>query len=229
VEFFSRWSYSQHRKKQISKCLVFTPCDWQSMLPDLSDSILGTKVDMSKEEMLSAPAVKYAMNTSPYMSSYFSWSKQGYCLLYKNKKLIKKRQNCITLTCESPEEYWRASSLCSSWLMWLNRFSDNCKGFKKITTIINSILHTALQRKSHLLIPFLGIARHQSQFPHSCVCERFIYSQDRSKYFGCSKIDRLILEIYKSLTDLWAQELGDRTLWFCFGNKRLHGFLSGNT
>ncbi len=27
-----------------------------------------------------------------------------------------------------------------------------------------------------LYIPFLGIARPQSQFPHSCVCERIIYS-----------------------------------------------------
>ncbi len=41
----------------------------------------------------------------------------------------------------------------------------------------------ALQRKSHLCIPFLGIARPQPQFPHSCVCERFIQSQDRSTYF----------------------------------------------
>jgi hypothetical protein len=39
---------------------------------------------------------------------------------------------------------------------------------------------TALQRRSHLCIPFLGIARPQSLFPHLCVCERFIYSQDRS-------------------------------------------------
>jgi hypothetical protein len=31
-----------------------------------------------------------------------------------------------------------------------------------------------LQRKSHLCIPFLGIARPQPQFPHSFVCERFI-------------------------------------------------------
>ncbi len=28
-----------------------------------------------------------------------------------------------------------------------------------------------------------GIARPQSQLTHSCVCERFIYSQDRSTYF----------------------------------------------
>jgi hypothetical protein len=40
-----------------------------------------------------------------------------------------------------------------------------------------------LQRQFRLYIPFLGIARPQPQFPHSCVCERFIYSQDRSTYF----------------------------------------------
>ncbi len=40
----------------------------------------------------------------------------------------------------------------------------------------------ALLRKSHLCISFLGIARPQSQFPHLCVCERFMYSQDRSTY-----------------------------------------------
>ncbi len=36
-----------------------------------------------------------------------------------------------------------------------------------------------LKRKSHFYIPFMGIARTPSRFPHSCVCERFIYSQDR--------------------------------------------------
>ena len=34
----------------------------------------------------------------------------------------------------------------------------------------------AMQRKSRLCIPVLEIARPQSQFPNSCVCERFIYS-----------------------------------------------------
>jgi hypothetical protein len=37
--------------------------------------------------------------------------------------------------------------------------------------------------KIPFMFPFLGIARPQSQFPHSCVCERFIHSQDRSTYF----------------------------------------------
>jgi hypothetical protein len=42
---------------------------------------------------------------------------------------------------------------------------------------------TTLQRKLHLYIPFLGIAPPQYQFPHLCVCERFIYSHDQSTYF----------------------------------------------
>ncbi len=47
-------------------------------------------------------------------------------------------------------------------------------------------LAPTLQRQFCLYIPFLGIARPQPQFsysPYSCVCERFIYSQDRSTYF----------------------------------------------
>jgi hypothetical protein len=40
-----------------------------------------------------------------------------------------------------------------------------------------------LQRQFRLYIPFPGIARPQPQFPHSCVFERFIYSQDQSTYF----------------------------------------------
>jgi hypothetical protein len=43
--------------------------------------------------------------------------------------------------------------------------------------------YDTLQRQFRLYIPFLGIARPQPQFPHSCVCGRFIYSQDRSTYF----------------------------------------------
>ncbi len=63
----------------------------------------------------------------------------------------------------------------------------------------------ALQRKFHLCIPFLGIARPQFQFPHLCVCERFTYSrigphiwlqQNRQTNPGNT--------VYKSLTDIWV-------------------------
>jgi hypothetical protein len=48
-------------------------------------------------------------------------------------------------------------------------------------------LERTLQGKSHLCIPFLGIAQPQSQFPHSCVSEQFIYSQDQSTYFPAAE------------------------------------------
>jgi hypothetical protein len=44
-----------------------------------------------------------------------------------------------------------------------------------------------LQRKSHFCIPFPGIAQPHYRFPHSCVCERFIYSHDRSAYSAAQK------------------------------------------
>jgi hypothetical protein len=50
-------------------------------------------------------------------------------------------------------------------------------------------------------IPRKGIARPQSQFPHSCVCERFIYSQDRSAYIVAGKyVDRSWEYIHRSQT-----------------------------
>ncbi len=46
-----------------------------------------------------------------------------------------------------------------------------------------------------------GIARRQSQFPHSCVCERFIYSHDRSAYSAAGKyVDRSWVYINRSQT-----------------------------
>ncbi len=70
---------------------------------------------------------------------------------------------------------------------------------------------TTLQRKFYLCIPFLRIARPQSQFPHSCVCERFIYCISMiGPYNSCSRIGISIIGIYKSLTDTWMWKLG---LW----------------
>ncbi len=49
---------------------------------------------------------------------------------------------------------------------------------------------SALQGKSHLYIPFLGIAQPLFQFPHSCVCERSFH------IFSCRRIGRPIVGIY---------------------------------
>jgi hypothetical protein len=61
------------------------------------------------------------------------------------------------------------------------RFSLIILNFGQCITIHHR--ETTLQRRCHICIPLLEIARSQSQFPHSSDCERFIYSQDRSTYF----------------------------------------------
>ncbi len=42
-------------------------------------------------------------------------------------------------------------------------------------------------RKFETNIPRKGIVRPQFQFPHSCVCERILWSQDRSAYSAAGK------------------------------------------
>ena len=69
----------------------------------------------------------------------------------------------------------------------------------------SNILST-LRRKSQLCIPFLGIARPQSRFPHPWVCERFIYSQDRSTYFPAAELGRLFWEC---INRSWAYGCGN--------------------
>ncbi len=54
-----------------------------------------------------------------------------------------------------------------------------------------ALYSSALQRKSHLFIPFLGIVRLQSQYIHNFMCLGAIYIFPGSVHiFGCSKIDR---------------------------------------
>jgi hypothetical protein len=57
---------------------------------------------------------------------------------------------------------------------------------KKLYTSCSQKADT-LQQKSLLCIPRKGIARPHSQFPHSCVCDRFLYSQGRTTYFPAAE------------------------------------------
>ncbi len=47
--------------------------------------------------------------------------------------------------------------------------------------------HTALYHESDLCISRNETVRPHSQFLHSCICERFTYSQDRSAYLTAAK------------------------------------------
>ncbi len=65
---------------------------------------------------------------------------------------------------------------------WQNWASQTGRGYQWVDTQCN---YCTLQRKSHLCIPFLGIARPQPQFPHSCVpfmCLWAIHIVPRSVY-----------------------------------------------
>ncbi len=56
------------------------------------------------------------------------------------------------------------------------------------------------------VLPSKGIARPQSQFPHSRVYERFIYSQDRSTYFPAAEYaDQLWENINRSQTHEYGE------------------------
>ncbi len=64
-----------------------------------------------------------------------------------------------------------------------------------LNNIGNLFTQRTLQRKSHFSIPFLGIVRPQSKFPHSWVCERFIlYMPRNGPHISRSRIGRLIVE-----------------------------------
>ncbi len=86
----------------------------------------------------------------------------------------------------------------------------------KINQTICECFIYALQQQFRLYIPFLGIARPQSQFPHSCVFERFIFRI--SLHISSSRTGRHIEGIYNSLTDTCLWKLGMRPRYSFSGN-----------
>jgi hypothetical protein len=76
---------------------------------------------------------------------------------------------------------WLGMNLCAtqvvnSYLVWGGVAIHYADLFSKVKVIFETN------------IPKKGIAQPQSQFPHSCVCERFIYSHVRSAYSAKRKI-----------------------------------------
>ncbi len=76
---------------------------------------------------------------------------------------------------------------------------------------------SALQRKSHLCIPFLGIARPQPNF-HIHVSVSNLYRPRSGLHISSSRTGRPIVGIYKSLPDAWMWKLGLRPRYSYSGN-----------
>ncbi len=60
---------------------------------------------------------------------------------------------------------------------------ETIRATTKIFCLNYSVLFSAPQRRPDLCIPRNKTARPRCQFPHSCLCEWFIYSHNRSSYF----------------------------------------------
>jgi hypothetical protein len=70
------------------------------------------------------------------------------------------------------------------WLVYV--LLTDCTGVVVLMPrILNMPKYTA--KKFELCIPYKGISRLQSQFPHSCVCERSIYSYVWPTYFPAAE------------------------------------------
>jgi hypothetical protein len=95
--------------------------------------------------------------------------------------------------------FLRCGLYCTVW--------EDTRGFMGLIHLeVTSCFKTTLQRKSHLCIPFLGIAQGQSQFLYLCVCERFIlYIPRIGPHISCRRIGRSIVRIYKPLTDIFLK------------------------
>jgi hypothetical protein len=84
-----------------------------------------------------------------------------------------------------------------------------CKNKGSVLKKISSYTAKTKCRKFETNIPRKGISGPQSQFPHSCVCERNIYSHDGSAFL-LEEICGPILGLYKSITDTRMWKLGLR-------------------
>ncbi len=101
----------------------------------------------------------------------------------------------------------RHSTISNQW-QWTTATTDN---HNRQPTYSNQSKYTLQRQNTETNIPRKGILGPQSQFPHSCVCERFIhYNPTIGLPILLGEIFILILGLYKALTDTWMLKLGLR-------------------
>ncbi len=88
----------------------------------------------------------------------------------------------------------------------INAISNGLAKNRQIRLFIRPGAAKTQYRKIETNMPRKETARLQSQFLHSCFCERFIYSSDRSAYSAAqenrwAERGNTVYRIYRSLTD----------------------------
>ncbi len=94
---------------------------------------------------------------------------------------------CCHLLVEGPNSRdFDVSNICC-WHHDTDFLNNGVSGYIYISYIWNNFTAKTQYQKLETKIPRKGIVRPQSQFPHSWICERFIYSHNRSGYSAAGK------------------------------------------
>ncbi len=107
----------------------------------------------------------------------------------------------------------RKDHLWKWWTWWRASTAD----LEKIK-VAYALYYTATAIPFTIYTPFLGIARPQPQFSHSCVFLSDLYIPRISLHISSSRTGRPIVGIYNSLTDTWMWKLGLRPQYSFSGN-----------
>ncbi len=133
-------------------------------------------------------------------------------------KLVTTLPSLIKLVTTSRSNLWPSDQTCDH-CAGPDQTCDHCAGFDQLVTTVPGLIKlvtTVLNwselwpmcctaktqyRKFEINIPREGIARPESQFPHSCVCKLFQYSTDLSANSAAEKyVDRSREYINRSQT-----------------------------
>ncbi len=137
-----------------------------------SSLLLGTYKTLRRSKLIKIRLIIFA----------YLWAKNSFKAWgdYMTKRSYENSAN------NKPNTWEKFACLSQFWFSLWHKASCSTREVLSKRCNIKCIIESTA-RKSHLYIPPLGIARPQSQFPHSCVCEQFIYYQDRSTYFPAAK------------------------------------------
>ncbi len=144
-----------------------------------------------------------AINT---FSDYAKWSKPAKSHQINNKNSLKTsgeipRSTSLGIKIRCNITFVWISSLCTE-IHTLWKLNEPLLSYIFVQKVCKMHVQSLCDIRTETNISRKGIARTQSQFPHSCVCERSIYFHDRAAYSVAGN-----MWTDKSLTATWMWKL----------------------